>query len=287
MEKIKDKLVDYGHLVMFTHSIFSLPFAVIAMLWANNQLPSFYQLFWILLALVGARNGANAFNRFADKDFDKKNPRTANREIPSGKVESKEALYITIAGMCLLVVSAFMLNWLCVVLLPVAIGLLLFYSYTKRYTWMCHFILGACCGGAPVGAWIAMKGPLTITPFIFGAIVTFWVAGFDIIYATQDIDFDLENDLKSVPARFGLEDALMIAKYSHMIAACLLFSLYFLEERSLVYLIGVFVISGLMAVEHYNVNPNNRKIIEFKAYSINQIISLVFLAFGLIDFIVV
>lgn len=284
MNKIKEKLVNYGHLVMFTHSIFSLPFAVIAMLWANEGFPSFYQVFWILVALLGARNGANAFNRVADKEYDEKNHRTANREIPIGKVTVKEALYLTFFGLFLLCLGAFMLNWVCVVLLPFAIALILVYSYTKRYTWLCHFILGLCCGCAPVGAWIAMSGEISLTPIILWLIVTFWVAGFDIIYATQDIDFDRENNLHSIPSRFGKEIALLIAKFSHIFSATLLFLLYFLEERSIVYLVGVSIITLLMIIEHHNINPNSRKIIEFKAYSINQIISLVFLVFGLIDF---
>ncbi len=286
MEKLKNKILDYGHLVMFSHSIFSFPFAVLAMLWGNDGIPSLTTLFWIFICLLGARNGANAFNRVADYEFDKKNIRTAHREIPTGKVTLKEASYLTIFAFGLMVLGAFMLNWVCVVLLPFAIGLLLFYSYSKRYTWLCHFILGVCCGGAPVGAWLAVQGGVSITPILLGAAVTFWVGGFDIIYATQDIEFDRENNLNSVPARFGKEKALFISKISHLISALILFSIYFIEERTFVYLIGLFIISALMIVEHHNVNPNSRKKIEFKAYSINQIISLVYLVFGLIDFFV-
>lgn len=284
MEKIKQKLLDYGHLVMFSHSIFSFPFAVMAMLWGNGGVPSLDTLFWIFICLLGARNGANAFNRVADYKFDALNARTANREIPSGKVTVKEATNLTIFAFGLLVLGAFKLNWVCVVLLPVAIGMFLFYSYSKRYTWMCHYILGVCCGGAPIGAWLAVKGGVSITPIILAAAVMFWVAGFDIIYATQDIEFDRENNLNSIPARFGKEKALRISTVSHIISVILLVSIYFIEDRSFVYLIGMAIISMLMVVEHHNVNPNSRKKIEFKAYSINQIISITYLIFGLIDF---
>ncbi len=284
MEKIKNKILDYGHLVMFSHSIFSFPFAVIAMLWGNEGIPSLSTLFWIMICLLGARNGANAYNRVADYVFDGKNPRTANREIPSGKVSLKEAKSLTFVAFALLIVGAFMLNWVCVVLLPVAIGCMFLYSYTKRFTWFCHYFLGFCCGMAPVGAWIAVKGGLSITPFIIGGAVTFWVAGFDIIYATQDIEFDRENNLNSVPARFGKDKALIISSVSHIISAFMLFSLYIIEDRGMFYLVGMIIISALMFVEHHNVNPKNRKIVEFKAYSINQIISIVFLFFGLLDF---
>ncbi len=287
MEKIKQKILDYGHLVMFSHSIFSFPFAVMAMLWGNNGIPSLDTLFWIFICLLGARNGANAFNRVADHEFDSKNVRTSKREIPLGIVTLKEARNLTIFAFGLMVVGAFMLNWVCVVLLPVAIGLLLFYSYSKRYTWLCHYILGVCCGGAPVGAWLAVKGGVSITPILLGAAVTFWVGGFDIIYATQDIEFDRENNLNSIPARFGKEKALLIARLSHILSATILFSIYFVESRSFIYLIGMCIISGLMVVEHHNVNPKSRKKIEFKAYSINQIISIVYLVFGLVDFFIV
>lgn len=287
MEKIKNKIMDYGHLVMFSHSIFSFPFAVMAMLWGNNGIPSLWTLFWIFICLLGARNGANAYNRVADYKFDKLNQRTANREIPSGKVSLKEATMLSIVAFVLLVVGALMLNWICVVLLPVAIFLLVFYSYSKRYTWLCHYILGICSAAAPVGAWLAVKGGLSLTPIAMAIGVTFWVAGFDIIYATQDINFDRKNNLKSIPARFGKEKALLISSISHCIAAICLFSVYFFENRSIVYLIGMIIISILMIIEHRNVNPKNRKKIEFKAYSINQIISITYLVFGLIDFFIV
>ncbi len=284
MNKIKNKILDYGHLVMFSHSIFSFPFAVIAMLWGNEGIPSLSTLFWIMICLLGARNGANAYNRVADHIFDGKNPRTANREIPTGKVSVKEARNLTFVAFALLILGAFMLNWVCVVLLPVAIGCMFMYSYTKRFTWLCHFFLGFCCGMAPVGAWLAVKGGLSITPIILGGAVTFWVAGFDIIYATQDIEFDRENNLNSVPARFGKEKALLISTVSHIISALMLYSLIVVESRGIFYIIGMILISALMFVEHHNVNPKNRKIIEFKAYSINQIISIIFLTFGLLDF---
>jgi len=182
------KLKSYGELVMFSHTLFSLPFALIAMIWAANGLPSGVTIFWILIALAGARNGANALNRIVDKDIDKKNPRTANRHLPKGLVKDYEVWVIVSLCFLIFVFAAYKLNPLCFMLSPVALFLFIIYSYTKRFTWICHIILGITCGGAPVGAWIAVTGNFALTPIILGAIVTLWVAGFDIIYATQDIE---------------------------------------------------------------------------------------------------
>lgn len=278
------KLKKYGELVMFSHTLFSLPFGLIAMIWAANGIPSIEVFFWILIALFGARNGANAFNRIADKDIDKKNARTKDRHLATGELKVFEAYSVMIVCFLLLAIAAYMLNLLCLILLPFAIGIFIIYSYSKRFTWLCHFILGIACGGAPVGAWIAITGELSIMPLILGAAVCFWVAGFDIIYATQDIEFDQKEGLYSVPAKFGLKKGLWIARTSHIICIICFVVIYLFMPRGIFFLIGIIALSGLLIIEHYNIVPENKNKMIFKSYRINQLVSIVFFTFAMIDF---
>ncbi len=283
---VLSKINNYGKLVMFSHTIFSLPFGIIAMLWAANGVPHASTFFYIFLALVAARNGANAFNRIADRAIDIKNERTSKRVLVTGQVKLWEAYAITAVCFLVLAFSAYMLNTLCLILLPFALGIFLLYSYTKRFTWLCHYVLGVACGGAPVGAWIAVTGKIELVPLVLGAAVCMWIAGFDIIYATQDIEFDRKERLHSVPAKFGLATALWISRVSHIISICLLTSCYFLMDRGIFYLVGCFASAVLLAIEHFNVAPQNRNKMIFASYSINQILSLVFFAFAMLDFLV-
>lgn len=283
MSMVLSKLKKYGELVMFSHTLFSLPFALIAMIWAANGIPDFDVVFWILVALVGGRNGANALNRWVDKDIDIKNPRTANRHMPRGEVNSYEVWAIVIFCFAIFELAAYKLNPLCFILSPVALFLFVIYSYTKRFTWICHIILGITCAGAPVGAWLAVTGKFALTPIVLGAVVTLWVAGFDIIYGTQDIKFDRENGLFSIPAKFGLKGALRISELFHFIMICLLISLYFIMDLSWIYLIGIIISGGLLVLEHYIVSPHNEKKMKIASYKINQIISPLILLFTVLD----
>jgi 4-hydroxybenzoate polyprenyltransferase len=277
------KLKRYGELVMFSHTLFSLPFALIAMIWAADGLPSALTIFWILIALIGARNGANALNRIVDKDIDKKNPRTANRHLPKGTVKDYEVLAIVFICFSIFIFAAYKLNPLCLALSPVALFLFIIYSYTKRFTWICHIILGITCGGAPVGAWLAVTGKFDLAPIVLGAIVTLWVAGFDIIYATQDIEFDRSAGLFSIPAKFGLNGALYISAAFHFIMIILLISLYFIMNSGYIYLIGIFISAILLALEHYIVSPTNEKTMKIASYHINQIVSVLIFVFTVLD----
>ena len=281
--KLTHKLKDYSDLVMFSHTLFSLPFALISMFIAANGLPDSHTLFWILVALVAGRNGANALNRYVDRKYDAKNPRTAGRHIPSGKVTSKETLWLT--GFCyvLFVYAASQLNLLCLLLSPVALILFTLYSFTKRFTWLCHLILGGTCAGAPVGAWFAVTGQIAFTPFYIGAIVALWVAGFDIVYGTQDIDFDRKEGLHSIPAFFGYEGALWIARLFHFTMWCLLVVLAFFTHLGSVYLIGVLISGVLLCIEHGLVDPKHRLKMNFAAYHINQIISILLVCMAALD----
>jgi len=283
LSKLRHKLTTYGELVMFSNTLFSLPFALIAMLLAADGLPEGRVLFWILIALFAGRNGANALNRYVDAKYDALNPRTQSRHIPSGKVKRNEALYITFICYVLFVIAAANLNDLCLWLSPVALILFTLYSYTKRFTWLCHIVLGITCAGAPVGAWLAVTGSFSLVPLILGAIVTLWVAGFDIIYGTQDIEFDRLEGLFSIPARFGYRGALWIARVFHFIMWLLLLSLVFLTTLNTIYLIGVSISGILLIVEHYLVDPKHVFKMNVASYHINQVISVSLLLVTTLD----
>lgn len=283
IRRIFRKIAAYGELVMFSHTLFSLPFALIAMLLAANGLPKWNVVFWILVALFAGRNGANALNRYVDAEVDAKNPRTASRQIPAGKIKRKEALYITIFCYIVFVFAAFELNWICFLLSPVALLLFTLYSYTKRFTWLCHIILGITCAGAPVGAWLAVTASIAWPPIVLAAIVALWVAGFDILYGTQDIEFDKKEGLFSIPVRFGYKGALWIARAFHFIMWCLLILLVFITPLSALFLSAVLLSGLLLILEHYVVDPSHREKMNFASYHINQIISVLLLVFAVMD----
>ncbi|WBW97109.1 UbiA-like polyprenyltransferase [Oceanirhabdus sp. W0125-5] len=280
---VLEKIKKYGEVVMFSHTLFSLPFALIGMVWAAGGIPSYDTVFWILVALVGGRNGANALNRIVDKDIDKKNPRTANRHLPRGIVKEYEVWGIVIVCFSIFILAAYKLNTLCFLLSPAALFLFIIYSYTKRFTWACHVVLGIACAGAPVGAWLAVTGEFALAPLVLGAVVMLWVAGFDIIYGTQDIQFDRASGLFSIPARFGLKGALYISRLFHFMMILLLISLYFLMNRGWIYLVGIFISAILLGVEHYMVSPANEKKMKIASYNINQVVSVLIFAFTMID----
>jgi 4-hydroxybenzoate polyprenyltransferase len=280
---VLQKLKTYGNLVMFSHTIFSLPFAFISMLIAADGMPRLSVFLWIGVAFLGARTGANAINRFIDKDIDAKNPRTAGRHMPRGAVKSYEVILITAISFLALAIAAYMLNPLCFMLLPVAIFLFLLYSYTKRFTWACHIVLGIISGGAPVGAWLAVTGSFAWTPFILGAANALWVSGFDIIYGSQDVEFDRKEGLYSIPSVFGVKNALLISRLFHVAAASILLFIYFIANMSWLYLIGLIIVMWLLYKEHTMVSPTNLTNVNIASYSINQLVSIVFLIFSVAD----
>ncbi len=284
LNKAIKKAHDYGVLVMFSHTIFSLSFALISMLLASNGLPSPYVIFWILVAFMGARTGANAINRVIDAEIDKKNPRTATRQLPQGLMKKKEVILFSSLCFLVMIIGAYMLNPLCLILSPIALFLLIIYSYTKRFTWACHLVLGITSAAAPVGAWLAVTGKISWLPLFIGAANTLWVAGFDIIYGSQDYDFDTANGINSIPARFGVKNALHIAAFFHAITLVILIIVGLLSPQlGLIYFIGIGIISVLFILEHRMVSPTNLSNVKLASYSINQLISIVFLIFGVID----
>lgn len=284
LKKIYRKAMDFGVLVMFSHTIFSLSFALISLLLVTDGRPEIKTLFWVLVAFMGARTGANAINRVIDAKIDAKNPRTANRQIPMGTMHKTEVIVFTLVCFAVMVFAAAQLNWLCVSLSPIAIFLMVIYSYTKRFTWACHLILGITSAAAPVGAWIAVTGQMSWIAFFMGAANTCWVAGFDIIYGAQDYDFDKANGLHSIPEQFGVKNGLYIARALHFGALCALIAVGFLaEELGTIYFTGLGIIGVLFVLEHAIVSPERLTNVKLASYNINQLISLVFLGFGLAD----
>jgi 4-hydroxybenzoate polyprenyltransferase len=285
------KLRLYGELVMFSHSLFALPFGLMGMLLAANGLPTLRTFFWILVSLVGARNAANALNRLIDLRYDAANPRTAHRHLPQGLVTAGEVLGLSITGFALLLLGAWQLNPLCLMLAPVAVLILVGYSFTKRFTWASHLVLGFACGIAPTASWLAVTGRFAIPPIILSGAVMCWVAGFDIIYATQDVEFDRQTGLYAIPARFGIQSALRIARGLHLVVILLLLSLpWFLgflapphATLGPFYYLGLLVVCGLLFWEHLLVKPDDLNRVTLAAYYVNQIIGVVLLLFTALD----
>ena len=279
------KIEEYGRLAMFSHTIFSFSFAAISFLLASNGKPNPLVMFWAFIALLGARTGANTANRVIDAKIDALNPRTADRQIPKGEMKIKEAVLFTTICFIALVVAAYQLNTLCFLLSPVALFCMIFYSYTKRFTWACHLFLGFTCSIAPVGAWLAVTGKFSLTPLVLAGINCFWTAGFDIIYATQDYEFDTTHGIHSIPARFGIKGALMISRMLHIIA--LLFFVAFIiiqnEKMGIIMWIGFIIVVGLIFLQHWLVKDDASKNVKIASYSVSQITSIVIMIFGIID----
>lgn len=284
LSKIKNKVLDYGTLVMFSHTIFSLSFALISMLIAGNNKLNFVTIFWILVAFLAARTGANALNRVIDAEIDARNPRTATRQLPQGLMNKKEILIFVIICFAIMVFAAWKLNTICLILSPIALFLMIIYSYTKRFTWACHIVLGITSAAAPVGAWLAVTGEISLLPLVMGAANTLWVAGFDIIYGAQDYDFDTANGIHSIPARFGVKNALLISRMFHVAALSCLFLVGLLAPvLGVIYYVGLSIIAVLFVIQHKLVSPNNLKNVKVASYNVNQVISIVFLVTGVID----
>jgi len=275
------------NMIKFEHTIFALPFAyigtVLGSLYVFNELPSWRIIFWVSIAMVGARSAAMALNRLIDRSIDALNPRTANRDIPSGKISVKEASIFTVFSFLLLFLAAFQLNVLAVLLLPVAVFFLVLYSYTKRFTWLCHYFLGIAIGLAPMGGFVGATGTLPIEAWLLFITVALWTAGFDIIYACQDVDFDKQARIFSVPARFGIKNALIIARLTHAITTLLLFSWYFVFDLGIWYLVGAFIAAIILHFEHQLVKPNDLSKLNAAFFTMNGILSVVIFTFTMLD----
>jgi 4-hydroxybenzoate polyprenyltransferase len=270
-------------MIKFSHSVFALPFALLAAVLAAGGWPSRSALFWIVVAMVGARSAAMAHNRIADRSIDAANPRTASRHLPAGTLSVGYARAFLIASAAVFIVAASQLNTLAFALSPVALGLLLLYSYTKRFTVWSHVVLGVCLGMAPVGAWIAVRGRFDLAPVLLGAAVVFWTAGFDIIYSLQDERFDREAGLFSLPARAGARRALQISLGFHILFLVLLAVVWRLVDGGWLFGAGIVAIGAAIAWQHHVVRPNDLSRVDAAFFTANGIISAVFAAAGILD----
>jgi 4-hydroxybenzoate polyprenyltransferase len=282
---ILKKTADYLRLIKFSHSVFALPFAFTGALIAADGIPSLRQIFWITMAMVGARSGAMGLNRIIDRRIDALNPRTKDRELPRGVIKAWEAMVFTCLSLAIFVISAYQLNPLCFKLSPLAIIVLLVYPYTKRFTSLSHLILGLALALAPLGAWIAVRGTIDMEIIPLSVAVLFWVAGFDIFYALQDIEFDRRYGLFSIPSRLGIARSLWIARVFHLITVIMLLSLVPLFHLRGPYIIGVLIAVAILIYEHSLVKVDDLSRIDIAFFNMNGYMSLTIFLFTLFNYI--
>jgi 4-hydroxybenzoate polyprenyltransferase len=273
-------------MIKFSHTVFAFPFALMGVILASlesGHLPGIGQMLWICLAMVGARSAAMGLNRLIDARIDAENPRTANRHIPVGAVKVWEAALFIIVALALFFFAAWMLNPLCFKLAPVVVGLFVLYAYCKRFTHLAHVVLGVCLAIAPVGAWIALRGDIGWSIIALALAVLFWVAGFDIFYALQDYDFDVERGLHSVPVRVGKQKAISLVRIFH--GLMIVFLLLVLPGSGLgwIYFAGVVVVALLLFYEHRLIKADDLSKLDAAFFNMNGYISVAIFVFTFID----
>jgi 4-hydroxybenzoate polyprenyltransferase len=266
-------------MIKWEHSVFALPFALCGAMLAANGLPTGRQILWIVVCMVSARSAAMAFNRLADESIDKANPRTATRALPAGLLSRKFVVLFVVAACAVFILSAAQLNRLTLWLSPVALAIILLYSYTKRFTRWSHLVLGLALGIAPAAAWIAVQGALDIRILILTAAVTLWVGGFDILYACQDFEFDRAHRLNSVPQAFGIAKALLMARLLHFQVLILLAAVIMVFNLGLLAMVGLLAVSVLLAYEHSLVRPHDLSKMNAAFFTMNGVIAVVFFVF--------
>jgi len=276
------KLKTTLRMIKFEHTLFALPFAFLGAVLAADGLPLLPQIVWITVAMFGARSAAMSFNRIIDRKLDAENPRTANREIPSGKLSVGFALGFFVVSCALFLLASYSLNWLTLVLSPVALLSILGYSYAKRFTSLSHLILGWSLAISPTAAWIAVRGEIdSIVPILLSLLVMMWTAGFDVLYACQDFEFDKQAGLRSIPARFGIKNSLWIARLFHAQSFFVLILLYLATDLGWLALVGVFAVGALMIYQHTLVKPNDLSRMNTAFFTTNAFVSVIlFLTFG-------
>src|SRR5438132_3924929 len=269
-------------MIKIEHTLFALPFAFLGAVLAARGIPTASQIVWISVAMVGARSTAMAFNRIADRDYDARNPRTQTRAIPTGALSVAFVWGFTLVSAAIFVAAAAMLNRLTLLLSPVALASIVLYSYTKRWTLLSHLVLGWCLGIAPTGAWIAVRGAIdSPIPLLLSLIVMLWTAGFDVLYACQDYDFDRRDGLHSIPARFGIAQSLWISRTLHVTAFVALIALYSLTKLGTLAVIGVIATGALLVYQHTLVRANNLSRLNAAFFTTNAFVSVIlFLTFG-------
>jgi 4-hydroxybenzoate polyprenyltransferase len=273
-------------MIKFSHTVFAFPFALMGVVLASLEsgaAPTSGQIWWICVAMVGARSGAMGLNRIIDARIDAENPRTAVRHIPAGKVSLAEAWAFVLVSFTVLLLAAWMLNPLCFYLAPVAIFFLVLYSFCKRFTSLAHLVLGICLAAAPIGAWIALRGDVGWPVVALGLAVLFWVAGFDIFYALQDLEFDRRKGLHSIPARMGSARAILVGKIFHGLMIALLAVIPLGVPLGWIYYLGLAVVSALIAYEHQLVKPGDLSKLDAAFFNMNGYISVTIFVFTLVD----
>ena len=281
------ELVAYSRMIKFGHSIFALPFAFSgAALAAVEYGISLGQVFWIAVAMVGARSAAMGFNRLVDRKMDAANPRTAQRELPRGVISAGAVKVFVVVFSAVFVFAASKLNPLCTMLSPVALGIVFFYSYTKRFTWATQLFLGLALALAPVGAWIAVAGYLDLKILLLGGAVAMWVAGFDAIYACQDAEFDRRFGAYSIPQKYGVASALRIARVFHLIAFGLMMGVGWAFALGAIYVVGVAAVGGLLIYEHYLVRHEELSKAGMASLTMNGVVSVVYFAGTMADLLI-
>jgi 4-hydroxybenzoate polyprenyltransferase len=282
MVSLFQKLKTTLEMIKFEHTLFALPFAFLGAILAANGLPTWRQLLWITVAMVGARSAAMTFNRIVDRDIDAENPRTANRELPSGKLSLGFAWVFLLVSIGVFLLAAWSLNWLTFALSPVALISVLGYSYAKRFTAFAHLMLGWALAISPTAAWIAVRGAIdSEVPLLLSLFVLMWTSGFDVLYACQDYEFDKKAGLRSIPARFGIARSLWIARLFHFQAFIVLLLLLLFTELGWPAVIGVGLVGLLMIYQHTLVKPTDLSRMNAAFFTTNAFVSVIlFLTFG-------
>jgi len=282
MNSFLTKLKTTLEMIKFEHTLFALPFAFLGAVLAAEGLPNWRQILWITVAMFGARSAAMTFNRIIDRRFDAENPRTAGRELPSGKLSVSFAWAFFIFAVLLFETAAYALNWLTFALSPVALLSVLGYSYAKRFTSFAHLILGWALAISPTAAWIAVRGTLdSEVPILLSLLVMMWTAGFDVLYACQDYEFDRKAGLRSIPARFGIKNSLWIARMFHFQAFVALLLLYLVTDLGWLALAGVGAVGALLIYQHTLVKPNDLSRMNAAFFTTNAFVSIIlFATFG-------
>ena len=287
MRNFWNKLVTTLEMIKFEHTLFALPFAFLGAILAAEGLPSIWQIVWITVAMFGARSAAMTFNRIIDIDFDAANPRTAGRELPSGKLSIGFAWAFLFVSISIFLLASYLLNWLTFALSPVALLSVLGYSYAKRYTAFAHLLLGWALSISPTAAWIAVRGAIdSEVPLLLSLVVLMWTAGFDVMYACQDYEFDKKAGLRSIPARFGIKNSLWIARLFHLQAFIALLLLYLVTGLGWPALGGVLLVGALLVYQHTLVSEKNLSRMNAAFFTTNAFVSVIlFISFSVAVFI--
>jgi 4-hydroxybenzoate polyprenyltransferase len=283
MKRFIQKIIIILETIKFSHTVFALPFAVMSAFLAAGGVPAGRQLVWMLMCMVSARSAAMSFNRIVDAGYDALNPRTAQRSIPLGKLTIGEIAIFLVAMSGLFIFSAYQLNRLAFALSPVALAIILGYSFTKRFTSYSHFLLGLSLAIAPVGAWIAVTERITFVPLLLGLAVLLWTAGFDIIYACQDVEFDKRVGLRSLPERLGIGRALVISAGLHLTMVGVLAVILLSTSLGSPFLLGIVLVAILLAYEHLIVKPHDLSRVNTAFFNVNGTVSIVLMALTVAD----